>query len=198
MSSLKSKSVLVGLFTFLSIAYPLIVYYFSDHLSPFCLILGIVCLLLARATLPLWHKNKPLSASEKNTIYLSLLVALVMLILYSWDHHRAPLLYPVVMSLSLAIVMGFTLLYPPSLIERFARLLEPNLNSSGVRYTRKVTIAWLVFGVLNAIFASITVVLNDRAIWTLYNGLISYILMGLLMISEYLIRKRYKAKHSLQ
>lgn len=192
---LKSKSFLLGLFTLLSVAYPFAVYYFSEDLSPSCLVWIIVALLLLRAILPFFRKNTLLSATEKNTIFISVWVALVMLLLYAWNSYLAPLLYPVVMSLSLALTMGFTLLYPPSMIERFARLLEPHLSVSGVRYTKKVTMAWTIFGLLNAGLAGITVIIGDRTLWTLYNGCISYILMGVLMASEYGIRKYYKAKN---
>ncbi|MFH3675948.1 hypothetical protein WAH59_22555, partial [Acinetobacter baumannii] len=41
-------------------------------------------------------------------------------------------LYPVGMSLGALGIFAFTLLKPPSMIERFARLVEPDLPPSGV------------------------------------------------------------------
>ena len=52
-------------------------------------------------------------------------------------------LYPVGMSLGALLIFALTLYKPPSMIERFARLVEPDLPESGVQWTRKVTMVWL-------------------------------------------------------
>jgi len=200
MPSLTSKQLLVGVLAALSVVYPFLVYYFANIVPAFYFIIGIIGLMFIRAAFALLQK-KPRPIAENNVtrfsaIYLSLAVAAVMLILYFWNSHAAPLFYPVVMSLAIAFLMGFTLLYPPSLIERFARLLEPDLDVSGVRYTRKVTVMWMIFGCANATISLVTVFLNNRAIWTLYNGCVSYILMGLLMAGEYAVRRYCKAKNA--
>jgi uncharacterized membrane protein len=184
-----NKKFLTGIFITLSVLYPFFVYYFLDIVPALYFILGIIGLLSIRIAL-LYLKNKKSLAP----IFFSLFVVAVMLIFYCWNSSTAPLFYPVVMSLAIAFLMGFTLLYPPSMIERFARLLEPDLDERGVRYTRKVTVVWMMFGFVNAALSLITVILNDRAIWTLYNGCISYILMGLLMSIEYIVRRYHKAR----
>ncbi|MFH4410585.1 Clp protease, partial [Acinetobacter baumannii] len=66
-------------------------------------------------------------------------------------------LYPVGMSLGALGIFAFTLLKPPSMIERFARLVEPDLPPSGVHWTRQVTKVWCVFFLCNALIAFITV-----------------------------------------
>lgn len=185
---LRNKNLLLVVLGVLSLAYPFIVYYFADILSPSYLVLGIISLLLLRALL-LWSEKQKLQRATKNTIYLTLLVVIAMLGLYFWNSMLAPFFYPVVVSLGLALLMGFTLIYPPSMIERFARIAEPDLDERGVRYTRKVTIAWMLFGFINAAIALITVLIGDRAVWTLYNGFISYVLVGLLMGVEYVVRR---------
>ncbi len=99
------------------------------------------------------------------------------------------------MSLSFAFLLGWSLLYPPSLIERIARIMEPDLDIYGITYTRNVTIVWLGFCLFNAFISFATVIINNNEIWLLYNGLISYVLMGLLMGSEYLYRGYYKNRN---
>jgi uncharacterized membrane protein len=39
-----------------------------------------------------------------------------------------------------------------------------------------------------------TALFTSMATWTLYNGLIAYLLMGLLFAGEYLVRLRVKAR----
>lgn len=98
--------------------------------------------------------------------------------------------YPVLMSLGTLAVFAWTLKFPPSMIERFARLHEPDLPESGVRWTRKVTQIWCGFFVINALFAFLTVVIGNDTWWALYNGFISYVFMGVLLLGEFILRKR--------
>lgn len=50
------------------------------------------------------------------------------------------------------------------------------------------------FGI-NAVIALITVFFAPMEIWVLYNGLISYLLMGILLIAEFILRKRHQQRH---
>ena len=43
-----------------------------------------------------------------------------------------------------------------------------------------------------------TILSDDLALWTLYNGLIAYILMGLLMTGELIVRHFAKKRNGLQ
>lgn len=97
-------------------------------------------------------------------------------------------LYPVIINLSMLIFFASSLRSGPSVIERLARLKEPNLPESGVVYTRKVTILWCVFFILNGAISLATSFASDE-VWALYNGLISYILIGLLFCGEYAVRR---------
>lgn len=99
-------------------------------------------------------------------------------------------MYPVFMSVGAGIIFATTLIKPPSMIERFARLVEPDLPESGVIWTRKVTIIWCVFFVINAVIALYTVIFAPMKVWVIYNGFISYILMGILFLGEFILRKR--------
>jgi len=101
------------------------------------------------------------------------------------------LLYPAAVSLSLLLLFGRTLLQPPSMVERFARLTEGDLSPVGVRYTRQVTQVWCVFFVFNAAIA-IATVFASREYWVLYNGLVAYVLMGILFAGEWLVRSRQR------
>lgn len=114
-------------------------------------------------------------------------------------------LYSVVISATMLFVFGSSLFFKPNIIFRFACLgdksvkgssFEPQVNS----YCKKVTVVWCVFFVLNGSVSAFTAlhdfgndVLNDK-IWSVYNGGISYILMGLLFAVEFLVRKMVDKK----
>lgn len=79
---------------------------------------------------------------------------------------------------------------PPPIIERLARLTEPELSPQGVVYTRKVTQIWCVFFAVNGTIALATCLYGDMHLWALYNGGLSYLFIGSLMGMEWIIRKR--------
>lgn len=112
------------------------------------------------------------------------------------DPTLAVLAYPVLMSLGMAAAFGLSLQSGPTLVERFARLTEPEPSPSARAYMRKVTQVWFVFLLGNASLSALTVTTGDRELWTLYNGLISYLLMGTLFAVEYLIRRRVRAREN--
>jgi uncharacterized membrane protein len=69
------------------------------------------------------------------------------------------------------------------------------LPPEAIVYTRKVNIVWCVFFALNGIIALLTAVWASLEIWMLYNGFISYLLMGILFSGEYLIRQKVIKKN---
>ena len=121
--------------------------------------------------------------------------ALVLAALAIWANAALPLkLYPVLINLAMLGAFGYTLLSPPSMIERLARLREPGLPPAAIGYTRRVTQVWCVFFVLNGGVALYTALWTSSAVWSLYNGVIAYVLMGLLFGGEYLVRMRFKRR----
>ena len=111
--------------------------------------------------------------------------------------------YPVAVDLLLLIVFGSTLFFEPNIIFRFATLADKSIKGSFhekqvEKYCRKVTYVWCTFFIFNGIVASITVFAdkifgitpeNADRIWSLYNGGISYILIGTLFAAEFIVRK---------
>ncbi|RPI63761.1 MAG: hypothetical protein EHM50_01805 [Lysobacterales bacterium] len=103
--------------------------------------------------------------------------------------------YPVLVNAALLTVFAASLKRPPSVVERIARLREPDLPPAGVAYTRRVTIAWTVFFALNGAAALYTATLGSLETWALYNGLLAYVLIGALFGGELAIRSFVKARH---
>ncbi|MCX4160849.1 MULTISPECIES: hypothetical protein [Paraburkholderia] len=93
-------------------------------------------------------------------------------------------LYPSLVNLGLLVAFGATLVRGPSMIEKFARLRTPALSEHAVHHTRRVTQIWCGFFVLNGAFSAYTGLYWARDAWSLYNGAISYGLIGLLLVGE--------------
>jgi uncharacterized membrane protein len=96
--------------------------------------------------------------------------------------------YPILLSIGLTAVFSHSLLRPPTVMERIAGLSRPNLNPAAISYLRKLTIVWLCFFIVNGAISAATAFWGSLKAWTLYNGLISYLLIGLIFIGEFAVR----------
>lgn len=118
----------------------------------------------------------------------------ILLALTSWGVKQTHwlLYYPVLVNVLLLSLFAYSLIAPPTVVERLARMTEPQLDAAGVAYTRRVTQVWCGFFIVNGAIALATCLSGDIALWTLYNGGISYLLMGALMGIEWIVRKRVR------
>ena len=106
-------------------------------------------------------------------------------------------LYPLLVSIGGAAYGSWTMAYPPSAVERIARLSMPNerLDDRKRAYMRRVTAVWVAFFIANGGIAAYTAVATSTAVWAVYNGLVSYLLIGGLLGGEYLFRAWYRNRH---
>ncbi|HBU6379463.1 TPA: hypothetical protein MC483_005252 [Klebsiella variicola] len=109
---------------------------------------------------------------------------------YLLKTHQLLLFYPVVVNGVMLAVFGGSLWTSMPIVERLARLREPALPESAVRYTRRVTQIWCAFFIGNGGIAFLTALHGDMALWTVWNGMIAYLLMGALMAGEWLVRRQ--------
>jgi len=165
----------------LGVGYPFAVYFMQGSISSHGFILVALSLLALRAFT---------ARSDLARIWrMPLLVTAAILIATTFlNADIAEKTYPALMSLAAALTFGCTLFYPPSLIERFARLRRRDLPPAGVSYCRKVTIIWTGWLVINAAISIGLALWGSLALWTLWTGLLSYLAMGLLFASEYAFR----------
>lgn len=117
------------------------------------------------------------------------LVALALLAGAVFFQHFSAKMIPVLVHTSMFILFYSSLRKGQSLIERFARLDFPELPPEIATYCRKVTWVWTIFFAVNIVWCSALAIWADAAFWALYNGAIIYLLIGLLMISEYIWRR---------
>ena len=102
--------------------------------------------------------------------------------------------YPLLMNIIFLAAFGITFFSPPSMIFRFATIMDKSIiGSLGEKrikaYCRKVTLVWCIFFVINGSIAAWTIFSGSDVQWSVYNGGISYILMGILFAGEFIIRK---------
>ena len=185
-------------FTAISVLYPLIIYCGLEYwaLSPRRLSL----ILLALAFYHFLNLTRSRSSLERGrTSVFIVLVLLCAFVAFVLDNVIFIKFYPVLVSVSLLAFFGFTLWRPPSFVFRMASLWDKSIMTSPSRnaverYCRNVTLVWCGFFIFNASVATFTVFMASDKAWSLYNGLISYILMGVIFIVEFWIRKMVQNK----
>lgn len=166
--------------------YPLLVYVGIGRFGPSAVAILLIAVCLLRLLVLRVRGDWTLVARQTALISVGgVLLAAASLLLGKAD---AMLYYPVLVNATLCFLFSWSLVSPPSAIERIARLREPDLPPAGVRYTRRVTIAWIVFFVANGAVALYTATLTPLATWALYNGFIAYLLIGAMFGAEFLVR----------
>lgn len=174
-----------AVFLALSVAYPLVVYWAMGRFEPRWLAL----LLFAMAALR--------AAATRQALWLAAAAGAGLLAALATVFNDAlPLkLYPALVNAVMLAVFATSLVFPPSAVERIARLTTPDLPPAGVAYTRRVTQVWCGFFVLNGSVALATALWASDQLWAFYNGLLAYVLIGLLFAGEWLVRQRAMAAH---
>lgn len=97
--------------------------------------------------------------------------------------------YPAIINFLIFCIFFFSLFYKYTIIQQFVLITEPNASEKVLNYTRKVTCIWALFSFINFIISFITIFMNEK-VWAIYNGLVSYILVGFVFMIEYCVRLR--------
>jgi uncharacterized membrane protein len=174
----RTRTVAIGIAVVAGVAYPFAVYFYRDRLPAAVLVaaalflVGLQLTVLRSPLAKLWRV--PLLISAALTVAIAFL-----------DQNVAQEAYPVVRSLAVAAIFGWTLISPPSLVERFARLRRPHLPDSAVRYCRNVTVIWAVWLAANAAVATALVARGDLRSWAIWTGAVSYVISGLIFVGEF-------------
>lgn len=179
-----------GIIWLVTLSYPFLVWFSQDYFQPRYLALIMAGLFLLRFLI---GKRNPSIGKLWTLAYP--ICALFLLGIAVVNQTAWLLAYPVFVSMVFFAVFAYSLAYPPTIVERLARLEDPDLPPKGVDYTRKVTLVWTGFFLLNASLSLLTIRYGDPWLWSLYNGGVFYVLMGLLMAVEMFVRRKVKASY---
>jgi len=161
-------------------AYPFAVYFGLGRFSQPIIVAGLAALLTLRMVLSGEQGLRTRLSHIGGAVALTVFVA------------ASPIIglkaYPIVISLTFAVVFAYSLSRPPTIIEEIVRLRRPDLPSHVTAYLRNVTIVWLAFFMINASISAATAFSGSLKLWMLYNGFIAYLIMGALLAGEFVLR----------
>lgn len=174
----------------LTATYPLAVYVGLTRFSARGLGLVLLVALVPGLALRIGSIDRArLSAHLWPVLRVPLSVAAIVAVAALLDERQLFLWLPVLINLMLLGQFAASLRAEVSMIERFARLAEPELPEGGVAYCRKVTVVWCGFFLVNGAIAGILALTAPIAWWALYTGAIAYGLIGLLFAGEFVVRR---------
>ncbi|HCB0455639.1 TPA: hypothetical protein MYN05_003822 [Klebsiella quasipneumoniae subsp. quasipneumoniae] len=186
MSGIRSLPVVPLLTGILLLAWPFIIWFGLAHNS----LQGLLPLMALMLFLRFRQTRRRAGALSVVTQIVAVAGMTLCIASYLLKTHQLLLFYPVVVNSMMLAVFGGSLWSRMPIIERLARLREPDLPERAVRYTRRVTQIWCAFFIINGGIALFTALYGDLSLWTAWNGMISYLLMGTLMAGEWLVRQR--------
>lgn len=178
-------------FSWLWLAYPILIFIGLQFLAPryLALLTGVILLLRWRNALPSMLARFSWLQKAAALLLLSWLVVTCIS-----NNETLLKIYPAMINLIMLLIFGLSLKYPPSMIEVFARIQQPELPAAAINYTRHVTMVWCLFFLINGSLAAYTAMNTSRETWAFYNGFLTYIIMGILFAGEWLVRRRLMAR----
>lgn len=187
------KALLLAL-SLLLLLYPVLIYVGIKHIPPGYIMAGVTLALGLRFVII--KQSTPLRT--QCVLFLPVIAGVIVTLLgLLFNPHSMIRLYPAMMNGVFLAIFSYSLYSPPSFITQLAqRLSKQALPAEAVLYTRKVTAAWCVFFIFNGAIALWTALFSSLEAWTLYNGLIAYLLMGAFFVVEFgvrfFVKKRYE------
>lgn len=176
-------------FVVLLALYPFIIYFGLRTLPPsfFGLVLAVLLLIRFGIVRP----------EERATAWPLILILLAYAIASALIGSTQMLLYyPVLVNAILFALFAGSLRSDEPLLLRIVRARGIAISSHGPRYLTRLTAFWCGFFVINGMIALWTTTASME-IWTIYNGMISYLLVGALILGEWAFRRHYKKRHGL-
>jgi uncharacterized membrane protein len=175
------------------LGYPLLVYAGLLFFEPRVLVVVVGGLLLARgaSSWRAWNRRDVLRVMMPVS-----LAATVLVVAAIFNDGRAFLFVPALVNGALLIGFGRSLVRGPSMIETYARLRHPEMPASRGPYLRAVTGMWCAFFVVNLAISLLLALYGTLEAWTVYNGILAYVLIGILLAAERVYRYwRFRGYH---
>jgi uncharacterized membrane protein len=170
------------------VGYPALVWFGLGHWSPRKLALVLLCVIVPVVVVRLRGRARD---AARQLAALPLVTVAALLLSATLNSSGYVLVVPVAINALLLVTFGSTLRAGSQpMIERFARMQVPDLSPGQLAWCRMWTCIWCGFFVLNGGIALTLALAAPLSWWAVYNGLIAYVLMGILFATEWLLRRR--------
>lgn len=121
-------------------------------------------------------------------------IMLLVILIFHYTNWIVAKYYPVIVNFVLFCIFFGSTFSEETVIQKMAKLMEPNIKPKALEYTRILTYIWSIFMLANFFISFATVFMSEK-VWAIYNGFLSYILVGVFFIIEYMVRINFKKKY---
>lgn len=130
------------------------------------------------------------SRSVSSILFLSVYILATLAMFEFAGLYGVLFLPPIVINFSVALFFARTLLPGQTdLITRIAREVHPDRSARVLRYTRRVSWAWMWFCLGMALLSAILAVYAPIEIWSLFANFLNYVLLALFFLAEVILRR---------
>jgi uncharacterized membrane protein len=181
------------LVTVAGLAYPLLVYAGLSLFEPRVLVTVAGAGLLVHVALG-WRRwrYRDIARAAVPVVLVAIVLATAALL----NDGRIFLFIPALVNGAMLLAFARSLVRGPSMIETFARLSHPELPASRGPYLRAVTWVWCGFFAANIAISVVLALSATVATWAVYNGVVAYVLVGVLLGAERVYRYwRFRGYH---
>ncbi len=166
-----------------AVLYPFFIYFGIKRFDPVWLAVFIGCFFTLKG-ISAFRNKKVRENVISNFPLIPVLIIALMIGIVATGKEVLFLFIPAVINTGLISAFAYSLIRPPSIIERFAKMSGTDLSDEELDYCRNLTFVWIAFFLFNITLSVITALFCTKEIWTLYNGLIAYILIGVIFTAE--------------
>ena len=184
------KDVVMVALLVLTLVYPFLVYSHVDAISPRWYGAALLAVVILRFAVMGNHRRL------LDWVSASLIAGFCLLIMI-FESKALLKFYPVMMSAGMGGLFIVSLSAPQCLIERFARAGGKTPPAAARGYLRQLNLYWGVLLLSNGLISAYTAAFASLATWTLYNGLISYLVIASFVVIELGYRRYYKKRHNI-
>lgn len=126
--------------------------------------------------------------------FIPIIFTILIILLFHYTNWILVKYYPVVVDFIIFMLFFTSLFQKENLVQKIAKTMEPDIKPKAYEYARKLTYIWAIFLFFNFLVATLTVFMSER-VWAIYNGIISYMLVGTFFVIEYIVRINFKRKY---
>ena len=126
---------------------------------------------------------------------LPITVTLVVILLFYYTKITTLKFYPIIVNFVFFAVFFYSCFKGKPIIQKIAETIDGKLHPKIIIYTRNLNYICTIITGINFTLSVITLYMNNT-FWALYNGCISYFIIGAVFLIEYPVRIWYKGKIS--
>lgn len=172
------KSILNSIVSVMNVVMPFIIYFGIRNYRYRYLFSGLLVLYLLRLAIP----SRKIIKTKQMLVFAAIGTFFGCFMIF--NRFSLALYTPVLINLGLLSGFVSTLFIGPPVIETFARRHVKALSDAEVKYCRNLTVIWSLFFLLNGSISFTISFTGNLEYWIIYNGIISYILIGLMFLIE--------------